>query len=131
MGNCFTIKQALTEKLEFANNLFVAVGIIGVTDAFIVTSTDGITWTEQVNPKNKTLKSITWTGTWYVAMGANYMVISQDGVTWKEIIYPGGIEIESVHYNNDGLVCACGVNGTNGAFVDAQLLRALNFKSFQ
>ena len=71
-------------------SLFCAVGFPDGVDAYIVTSPDGITWTERANPLNKFLKAVTFSESLglFCAVGGDvvvgnfYCITSPDGITW-------------------------------------------------
>ncbi|HEY5583677.1 MAG TPA: hypothetical protein VIK78_04195 [Ruminiclostridium sp.] len=61
------------------NNLYVAVGSKGK----ILTSTDGVGWTNSQSGTNKTLQSVTWGREQFVAVGDEGIILtSKDGINW-------------------------------------------------
>lgn len=71
----------------------VAVGASGGVDALILSSADGITWTERTNPKNVGLFQVTYALGLFVAVGEpdgidTYTLTSPDGITWTERATP-------------------------------------------
>ena len=91
-----TPKAFALESVVYAPTLelWCAVGVADGVDAYIVTSPDGITWTEQANPLNTDLHAITWSPTLglFCAVGDRfidtYIVTSPDGVVWTEQANP-------------------------------------------
>ena len=65
-------------KIIFANNQFIVVGSEGI----ILTSPDGITWTQRTSGINTNLLSITFGNNLFVAVGPNCILTSADGITW-------------------------------------------------
>ena len=63
---------------------FVAVGGFDpILQSSILTSPDGLTWTEQTSGISYTLNSVVWSGTQFVAVGGHGSIItSPDGVAW-------------------------------------------------
>ena len=87
----------------YGNGLFVAVGTIGT----ILTSTDGITWTQQVSPTTQNLNAVAYGNGLYVAVGDNGIIMtSTDGITWTEqtsptttrrdVIYANGLFVDGI-----------------------------------
>jgi len=105
--------------------LFCAVGFTD-SDAYILTSPDGKTWTEQSNPKPSALESICWSDTLglFCAVGQPdatdaYIITSPDGTTWTERSNPKAVFLWGVNWSNDlGLFCAVG----DGDGTDSYLL---------
>ncbi|HET9694353.1 MAG TPA: hypothetical protein VFP48_08200 [Steroidobacteraceae bacterium] len=72
----------------------VAVGTQGATasDDLILTSTDGVTWTQVVTPETVALDAVTWSGSRFVAVGTDYggtsvqyvALVSSDGTGWQK-----------------------------------------------
>jgi hypothetical protein len=109
----------------------VAVGSADGTDAYIVTSEDGVTWEERANPKNFNLLGVCWGGGLFVAVGAQdgtdaYIVTSEDGVTWEEransytgtlndVTFGGGVYVAVGNDIDDILYSA---NGTTWSISD-------------
>ena len=78
-------------------------------DAYIITSPDGITWTERTNAKEFCLNAICWTGSQFVAVGNGdgtdaYIVTSPDGITWTERANPKNKSLTAVAFNGSLLV---------------------------
>ena len=70
--------------IAYGNGLFVAVGIYGT----IITSPDGITWTQRTSGTSNHLKRIAYGNGLFVAVGSKYpnesILTSSDGITWTE-----------------------------------------------
>jgi hypothetical protein len=63
---------------------WVAVGDSGV--AYVSNDATATTWTPYVTTTESTLHAITWTGAWFLAVGAGGIVIlSPDGVVWTTV----------------------------------------------
>src|SRR5436190_10455960 len=72
-------------SLVFANGRFVGVGsgALGTT-SYIITSTDGVTWTFPNRPTSYTLNAVTFGNNLFLAVGnAGTIITSPDGVNWK------------------------------------------------
>jgi hypothetical protein len=106
--------------------LFVAVGdAVGNGDSLILTSPDGITWTERSNPRGSLeLQGVCWTGDLFVAVGqaalespttGAYVVTSPDGITWTSRDNPRGTNLNAVASNGRGLVIAVGAYNSDTA----------------
>jgi hypothetical protein len=78
----------LVEYVAFGNGLFVAVGYatVGITPtSFIVTSTDGVTWTSRTPSEAMWFQAISYGNGLFVAVarfGTNRIMTSPDGITW-------------------------------------------------
>jgi uncharacterized protein YmfQ (DUF2313 family) len=101
--------------LSGADSLFVAVGEADGTDAYILTSADGATWAEKTNPKNFSLRGVTYGNGLWVAVGDsdgvdNYIITSEDGITWAEVTNPGGatLSLYGVTYSTEAGFVAVG-----------------------
>ena len=99
---------------------FVAVGDAGGGTDFgiILTSPDGVTWTQQATNTYGVLISIIWSGTQFVAVGYNIQPIesiiltSPDGVTWTQqaVGLFSGAAIFSIAYNGSDQYVALGID---------------------
>jgi hypothetical protein len=115
-----------------SNGLFVAVGLFAVGsptgDAYIVSSPDGITWTERTNPQNFDLYGVIFAGGQFVAVGeittaspsqGSYILTSPDGVTWTQRSNPGRQRLRAIAYGEptasptEGLYVAVGDNDSS------------------
>ena len=101
-------------------SLWVAVGTADATRPYVITSPDGITWTERTAGLSKAfaLQSVAFDGTTLVAVGNAdgsdaYIVTSTDGITWSEqsnpknftlveVVWAGGINLFVAVGNADG-----------------------------
>lgn len=105
----------LVRSCIFANNLFVAIG--GVSGA--ITSTDGISWTGRTIPGITEWRSITHSGTLFVAVGTTGAVAasSTDGINWTSRTIATGSYFKVIYANS--LFTAVGTNvaatSTDGA----------------
>lgn len=106
--------------------LWVAVGIklTSPTQAYIVTSQDGVSWTAQANPKNLTLLGVAHNGSdLWVAVGEAdgtdaYILTSANGYSWDEQTNPITEWLSAVAHDGSGLWCAVGnPDGTDSAIV--------------
>lgn len=74
--------------VTWGGSQFVAVGDILAKGedyrlgTLIVTSPDGVTWSERSAP-GVGLRDVTWSGERFVAVGRNSILTSQDGLTWE------------------------------------------------
>lgn len=66
-------------SVTWTGSQFVAVGGIGL----VLTSPDGITWTERTSHYGNPLRSVIWADTQLVAVGAEGVIVSKDGVDWS------------------------------------------------
>ena len=70
--------------IAYGNGLFVAVGIYGT----IITSPDGLNWTQRTSGTTNHLSSIVYGGGLFIAVGSEYpnesILTSPDGITWTE-----------------------------------------------
>ena len=101
--------------------MFCAVGLAD-TDAYIITSPDGITWTERANPGDITLFAITWNGSIFCAVGSYqgindaYIVTSPDGITWTERANPKNESLLGIAWNGS-IFCAVGAAAGTDAYI--------------
>lgn len=66
------------------------------TNGTILSSMDGIAWTEQTKPSNNDLNDVTWDGSQFVVAGSNDTILtSPDGTTWTSHV-PGTSDINFV-----------------------------------
>ncbi len=95
---------------------FVAVGWGGT----ILTSPDGITWTQQQSGLTQRLSGITWGGSQFVALGWGYedfagyratIITSPDGITWTKRILNFEEELNGITWSGNQFV-AVGWDGT-------------------
>jgi hypothetical protein len=117
-----------------SQGIYVAVGFyrnfIGSedSDAYIITSPDGVTWTERANPKAVDLYDVIWAEELglFVAVGDNvlgsptddtYIITSPDGITWTERSNPGNVRLNSVAWNGSNLLVAVGDNDGTDALI--------------
>lgn len=103
-------------------SLFCAVGAADGTDAYLLTSPDGITWTEQTNPKNFDLNDVIWNGSLFVAVGSAdgtdaYIVTSPDGTTWTERANPKNFALLDVAWDGSQFAAVGGPDGTDAYIV--------------
>ena len=93
--------------IAYGNGLFVAVGIYGT----IITSPDGITWTQRTSGTSNHLQGVVYGDGLFVAVGSEYpnesILTSTDGITWTE---------RGTGLTNKGLIS---VTYGNGLFVIA------------
>tara|TARA_R110000868_G_scaffold404974_1_gene683848 strand:+ start:669 stop:3095 length:2427 start_codon:yes stop_codon:yes gene_type:complete len=107
--------------VEFANNLFVAVG----TGGKIMTSSDGTTWTSRTPSTTPNFKDVAYGNGVWVAVGSttgggpNPLLTSSDGITWTVPATAPAAALAGVVYGN-GLWVAIGsgrsaISSDNGA----------------
>jgi hypothetical protein len=118
--------------VTYGNGMFVAVGNSGI----IVTSPDGINWTQQANTSETSLLAVAYGNGSYVAVGgASLILTSSDAVTWEtqESSVFLGETLTGIAYGN-GTFVVVGDYSTLGTSADgkswtAQTLFALGFSS--
>lgn len=102
--------------VAFLNGQFIACGANGV----ILTSTDGMTWTQSTSNTTATLWSSTWNGTRYAVCGVGTIVTSTDGATFTlaNASVPSSATMRSIisAYN---LFVAVGTDPINSQYVTA------------
>lgn len=106
---------------------FCAAGEADGADAYIVTATDGLNWTERANPANFTLRRVVFANSIWVAVGdptgtRPYLITASDPTgAWTQNTSPAkNFALYGVAYDGSGLWVAVGVaDGT-----DAYLLTA-------
>jgi len=111
---------SLLLSIAWSGSVYVAVGV-AAGDAYIVTSPDGVTWTERANPKNFNLNKVTWGNGIFVAVGNPdgadaYLITSPDGVTWTERSNAKNIRLNDVVWSGS-LFCAVGHADGSDAYV--------------
>jgi hypothetical protein len=96
----------------FANNLFVAAGGSGTSgDAWLVTSTNGITWTARTSGSGNNLKCAAYGAGVYLAAGTGgRLITSTDAVTWTARSSGTARDLYSAVYANGTFV----IGGTDG-----------------
>jgi len=111
-------KNIALAGVTFGNGQFVAVGDADGTDAYIITSSDGIKWVEQSNPKNFNLYGIIYAGGQFVAVGQAdgtdaYIITSSDGITWTERANPKNFDLYDITYAGGQFVAVGQADGTD------------------
>ena len=107
------------------NGVWVAVGEADGADGYILSSPDGVTWTEHANTHNIDLRAVAFGNGLFVAVGAAdtvsgghaYILTSTDGAAWTE--RSGGAKqygLNAVAYG-DNVWCAVGDNDTGDAYI--------------
>jgi hypothetical protein len=92
----------------FGSNQFVVVGDSGT----ILTSPDGIVWTNGSSKISETLYGITYNNSTFVAVGSNGTILtSPDGITWVSRFSGTNEQLSGITYGNNTFV-AVGNNGT-------------------
>jgi len=104
------------------SGLIVAVGTSDSGDAMVITSTDGINWTQQSNPLNDSLFDVCHGNGLFVAVGGYpdpKIMTSPDGITWTIRNPAAGISgnINAVCFNGS-VFCAVGNDGEIQTSVD-------------
>lgn len=93
--------------VTWSGTQFVAVGPLGT----IITSPDGITWTQRPVATTQALNAITWSGTQFVAVGAAGTILtSPDGITWTQRAFPNKL-LNSIAWSGTRFVLVDGVAG--------------------
>ncbi|WP_223837203.1 S-layer homology domain-containing protein [Paenibacillus oceani] len=94
-------------SVVYGNSMYVAVGDMGT----IVTSPDGVSWTNRSPVSTSTLYGVTYNSGKYVAVGVSGTILtSTDGVTWTRQTSNQSTTIYSVTYGS-GKFVAVGANG--------------------
>ena len=89
--------------------LYVAVGATEGspgTDAYLITSLDGVEWIERSNPKNTTLNAVCASDSLLVAAGEpdgtdTYLITSPNGYTWTERSAPRNVAINALAWSDE------------------------------
>jgi photosystem II stability/assembly factor-like uncharacterized protein len=94
--------------------VFVAVGASGT----VLTSPDGITWTQQTSIPSATLNAVTYSsGRRFVAVAADgsvyYSEYTNAGVTWTQAVAATGIALNAVTPGGLYDYSAVGISGLN------------------
>jgi len=98
--------------VTYANGLYVAVGKRGL----ILTSPDGLTWTERASGVNQYIEHVIWANNRFVAVGeAGLMTTSTNGINWTALPPPTLGDLEDVTYGNGMFVAVGGYFGVGGA----------------
>ena len=118
-------KNFTLKSVAFGAGVFSAVGDADGTDSYIVTSADGITWTERAPSvaKNLGLNSVIFGGGLFVAVGSvdgatdAYILTSPDGTTWTERANPKNFALRSVTYANSLYIAVGDADGTDAYII--------------
>ena len=98
---------------------FVALGFRSGTDVaaydhfppLIVTSPDGVTWTQRDAPGSRSLEDVVWSGDRFVAVGYSGILTSSDGVKWSQQRIPVDGSLEGVTWGGDQFVAVGTIGG--------------------
>jgi len=94
--------------VTYGGGQFVAVGSCcgpAFADAVILTSPDGITWTERDANNSTTLRGVAHSGTRYVAVGLSGVIrTSLDGVSWSPATSGTGQRLRGIAYGGGAFV---------------------------
>lgn len=97
-------ENSTLRAVTYGNGLFVAVGDAGA----ILTSPDGMTWTERVSGTSSSFRGVTYGNSLFVAVGSGGSIfISSDGTAWRQKDSTGSREYYGVTFGN-GLFVATG-----------------------
>jgi hypothetical protein len=120
-------QNRILQAITHGNNGFVAVGLpSGTNPAYIVTTLDGITWTERSHPKNFGLVGVTWSSALnlFVAVGwadgtDAYIITSPTGATWTERANPKNFGLRGVTWSSalNLFVAVGGADGTDAYII--------------
>jgi hypothetical protein len=111
-------------KVIWANNKYVSVGQSGT----ILTSTNGVSWTQKTAGTTASLYAVTWTGSQYIAVGENNTILaSADGHTWlnRSAVTPG-TSLYSIAFSGTNYVAA-GVDNTTSRLVILNSFDGINW----
>jgi len=90
-------ETATIRSIVYGNNLFVAVGDVGI----IRTSTNGITWTKPTSGTSSQLLNVRYVNGLYLAVGASGAFRrSTDGITWQGVTGISGTTLSDISYIN-------------------------------
>lgn len=104
--------------VQFAQDLFVAVGKDYGNGGVVFTSPDGETWTRRDRREYEDLKAITYEADVFVAVGETGAIRhSSDGVNWIAVSSGTQNDLEDVSYGDDKFI-AVGVDGVITRSVD-------------
>jgi hypothetical protein len=124
-GNTWTTRTVSATTRQYNSicwapelGLFCAVSY---TSAFVVTSPDGITWTDRSIPNNRSWYSVCWSPELGLFCAVNnnsaaFVMTSPDGITWSERAIPNKRAWLSVIWAPE-VRLFCAVNYANAAFV--------------
>lgn len=118
--------QSQGNAVAWNGNLWVAVGLFGVTPKYIMTSSDGINWLDPVGPANVIsgqAYGVAWNGhvwivvgSWQDAGGSSYDITrSSDGLIWSSainVIYPSNYTLYTITWNGTRFVAGGSDNST-------------------
>ncbi len=91
--------------IAYGNSTFVAVGSRYTSESTILTSPDGVAWTDRVPRPASKFNGVTYAVRTFVAVGTGGAIAtSPDGVTWTERDTGTGAELRSVVYGGNKFV---------------------------
>jgi hypothetical protein len=96
--------SAYLSSIIYANSLFVIVGAGGA----ILTSADGIAWSQESSGTEVGINDITYGDNQYVAVGNNIILTSPDGRSWRVTFT--STQLQSITYGYNQYI-ATGVSG--------------------
>lgn len=105
-----SVPKSTYKSVCYGNGLFVAVGSSGI----ILTSEDGMTWTQQTSGVTTNLNSVSYGDGLFVVVGdSETVLISWDGITWNQVTFKTGnfYDFCDVTYGYDRFIIV-GVGGT-------------------
>jgi hypothetical protein len=104
--------------VTYGAGLFVAVGAFDGVDAYIVTSPDGLTWTERESPSNVQKTNITYGSGLFVSTSTTVspLLISSNALDWYEVPHKFNADLTGLCYAN-GLFIIVGSPLASGAAI--------------
>lgn len=84
--------------ITWAGSIYVAVGFGGT----IITSVDGVIWTQQNSGTNDYLVAVAWSGDTLVAIGTNLILTSSNGIDWTSQVFSSSKTVSVVDVLWDG-----------------------------
>ena len=101
------------QGIVFSGTQFVAVGVVGISPKpVILTSPDGITWTQQLTPSTQSLFAVTYGGLYAAVGNGGDIITSPDGVTWTARTSGTSEQLRGVAKSLFGAFVAVGRNRT-------------------
>jgi len=109
-------RYSYRDSVTYGNSIFVAVGC----DGLIITSPDGLNWTERSSPTKNRLRGITFGNNNFVAVGDDGTILtSTNGINWMSASSNYNKYLFSVTYGNNLFVAVGGDWDKNGIILSS------------